>query len=79
MIKFNLHQIEVPVSSRYINDRLQELIAQDKEFQRDIEDQVFGYMVQNDLYDVESGWHGEEPDRIVLNIPLPVYPTRTRY
>jgi len=78
MIKFQLNQIDIPVFSSYITERLRELISQDKEFEREIEDQVFGYLVNNNLYDIEDGWHGEEPDRIVVNIPLPVYPVRNR-
>ncbi len=78
MIKFEKKEIEVTVISPYITQRLRELIAQDKDFQRDIEDGVFGYMFDHNLYDVENGWQGEEPDRIVINIPLSVYPTRAR-
>ena len=78
MVKFNLNQIDITVFITYITERLRELIAQDKDFQREIEDQVFNYMVNNNLYDIEDGWQGEEPDRIVVNIPLPVYPTRNR-
>ena len=78
MVKFNLNQIDITVFSTYITERLRDLIIQDKDFQREIEDQVFNYMVNNNLYDLEDGWLGEEPDRIVVNFPLPVYPTRNR-
>lgn len=76
MIHFEKNQIEVTVATTYITERLRDLIADDEEFQNNIKDQLIGYLHDHALCDREYGWLGEEPDCIVINIPLTVYPTR---
>ena len=77
MLNFKLNELIVNVTDSIVINKMQEYVANNPELQKDIERALFDHFFSTDaIWNPVDGWYKDQPDRIVLNIPLSVYPKR---
>jgi hypothetical protein len=77
MLNFKLNELIVNVTDSIVINKIKEYIANNPELQKDIERALFDHFFSTDaIWNPVDGWYKDQPDCIVLNIPLSVYPKR---
>ena len=77
MLNFKLNELIVNVTDSIVINKIREYVANNSELQKDIERALFDHFFATDaIWNPVDGWYKDQPDRIVLNIPVSVYPKR---
>jgi hypothetical protein len=77
MVNFDLNQMIVYITDRDVIAKVKEYVANDDELQKDIASALFDHFLGTDgIWNPVDGWFNDQPDRILLYIPLTVYPKR---
>lgn len=77
MVNYQINQIIVNVTDSVVINKIKEYVANNPELQKDIERALFDHFFSTDaIWNPVDGWYKDQPDRIVLNIPVSVYPKR---
>lgn len=77
MINYKLNQIEIHVTDPEVIAKFKQYVVKDKMLQNAIENTLFNFFLStNAIWNPVDGWYKNQPDRIVLYIPVTVYPER---
>lgn len=78
MINFNLNQMTIKVTDPALIKSFQDWVNSNSDIQTEITRVLATHFEGNDLWSADDGWTQAQPDRIVLDIPISVYPVRNQ-